>query len=228
MVCAEIRNPLFVWKDVWKRIPPLAFLQPSPCRDAETPPHDPELGQASHGNWEDVCCQFLVYEKKKKRQKLHTFFLPSSRLNPALLQLCKPEPIRAAPTVLVHGGGSSIFLPGVLPPSGTDIVPPSNISSLIKMMSLSKSSHLAYDVVNNIETKRGLISSSHMAKQQRLPRALPTKLKYEPIKMLAKGKPLPHSFFTGGIYLPAGQSCWGISAWDRAAGVGRAGCIWHA
>lgn len=141
------------------------------------------------GTGRTCAASFWFMKKKKKRQKLHTFFSPSSRLNPALLQLCKPEPIRAAPTVLVHGGGSGIFLPGVLPPSGTDIVPPSNISSLIKMMSLSKSSHSADDVANNIETKRGLINSSHMAKQRRLPRALPTKLKYEPIKMLAKGKP---------------------------------------
>lgn len=74
MVCAEIKNLLFVWKDLWKRIPPLAFLQPSPCRDAETPPHDPELGQASHESWEDVRCQFLVYEKKKKEEAKTPYF----------------------------------------------------------------------------------------------------------------------------------------------------------
>ncbi|XP_035421293.1 uncharacterized protein LOC118257426 isoform X1 [Cygnus atratus] len=112
-----------------------------------------------------------------------------SGLNPVLLQLCKPEPIRAAPTVLVHGGGSGILLPSASPPSGTDIVPPSNISSLIKMMYLSKSSHSACDVTNNIETKCGLINSSHVAKQRRLPRALLTKLKYDPIEMLARRTP---------------------------------------
>lgn len=116
--------------------------------------------------------------RKKEQKKSNHLFSPFSRLSPAPAQMCKLEPIRAASAALVHGWGGGILLPAVsCPPLGADIASPSNIFSLIKLMPLSKSFHLACDVGNRIERKRGLISSSPRGWAAKAPLCTPNNIK---------------------------------------------------